>query len=76
MKERILNRSRGTRIRVALVQNTLTQEWLRARLAQRKVYVDPSYLSLILSGKRCGEKAELVLNAAEDIIDGYNGLAV
>lgn len=59
------------RIRVLLLENSLSQVWLISRLEERGVITDKSELSSALSGSRKGKKVDIILKNSLDILDDY-----
>lgn len=59
------------RIRVLLLENSLSQVWLISRLEERGVITDKSELSSALSGSRKGKKVDTILKNSLEILDDY-----
>ena len=52
----------------------LKYSWLRLELKKQGIDVDKSSMYEIMSGRRCGEKAELVINSSLEILKKYETL--
>lgn len=59
------------RIRVLLLENSLSQVWLINRLEERGIQTDKSELSSALSGSRKGKKVNTIIQASLEILDDY-----
>jgi len=60
----------GVNIRVELIKRARTQKWLIDELAKTGVETDKTELSKVLSGKRHGKKADMILRGSKDILRG------
>lgn len=61
----------GKKIKVSLILNDKTQNWLVDQLRERGVTVDKTALSMYLNGRREGPQAETVIALAKEILDEY-----
>lgn len=59
------------RIRVLLLENSLSQVWLMNRLEEKGILTDKSELSSALSGSRKGGKIDKIISASNEILDEY-----
>lgn len=59
------------KIRVILLENTLTQVWLINKLEERGIMTDKTELSSALSGARKGAKIEQIITASLQILEDY-----
>lgn len=58
-------------IRMRIATNRLTHTWLIHQLRGRNIETDKTEFSAILAGTRKGEKANLIIGTALDILDAY-----
>ena len=61
----------GVNIRVELIKRARTQKWLIDELAKTGVETDKTELSKVLSGKRKGKKADMILRGSKNILRGF-----
>jgi len=59
------------RIRIALLENSLSQVWLINRLEEHGVNTDKAELSSALSGARRGAKIDTIIKKSCEILDDY-----
>lgn len=59
------------RIRVLLLENSLSQVWLMNRLEEKGILTDKSELSSALNGSRKGGKIDKIISASNEILDEY-----
>lgn len=59
------------KIRVALLENSLSQVWLINRLEEHGVQTDKAELSSALSGTRHGAKIDKIIKTSIEILDEY-----
>lgn len=61
-----------TRIKVGIIQNSLTQAWLIARLEEQGISVDKKEMCLILNGnKKANERTNMIVDRSISILDRY-----
>lgn len=59
------------KIRIMLLDNSLTQVWLINRLEDKGIITDKAELSSVLSGARKGKKVEKIINSSLQILNEY-----
>lgn len=59
------------RIRVILLENSLSQVWLINRLEEQGITTDKAELSSALSGSRKGAKVAKIISASTEILNEY-----
>lgn len=64
-------REERDKIRVLLLENSLSQTWLINRLAEHGISVDKAELSSALSGSRKGAKIEKIISTSLQILNDY-----
>ena len=63
------------KIRMRISTNRLSHTWLIYQLRNRNIETDKTEFSAILAGTRKGAKADLIIEAALDILDHYELVA-
>lgn len=64
-------REERDKIRVLLLENSLSQTWLINRLEEHGIAVDKAELSSALSGSRKGAKIEKIISTSLQILNDY-----
>ena len=58
----------GVNIRVKLIRNDRSQNWLVEQLAKQGIKTDKTELSNVLHGRRRGKKAYSIIDASQKIL--------
>lgn len=58
----------GVNIRVKLIRNDRSQNWLVEQLAKQGIKTDKTELSNVLHGRRRGKKADSIIDASKKIL--------
>lgn len=67
-------KEKANQVRIMLIRNCLKYDWLSAQFEKIGVKLARTELSDILHGRRCSQKAEMVIDKSIEFLERYERL--